>query len=467
MLALLLLGVLILVLYVQPAKRVFSLTITVPDEYSTIQEAINVASSGGTIFIKNGTYNENVIVNTTVSLIGESVEGTIVDGQNTSDTISLTADNVEITNLTVTNSNGTYPNSGIFLNHVENSIVTGNNVSGNNGHGIFVMWGTNNFIVNNVVTHNAKPGIRVDGSNAPAKVVNNTVGYNQEDGIFLYSVIDVLVEDNTILDNVYNGISPQGGSNNTSIRRNLIMSNGWHGIFIATSSNDSISDNNVRLNSQDGIQLYVSSNCDIYGNNITENSWDGIFSDNASDNKIYHNDVIGNGWHQASIGSTGSSLHNVWNDGYPSGGNYWSDYAGTDSNSDGIGDTPYTIDASNQDRYPLVNPWPQAPQAASQAIHLLLTLEPNQATNTRRQSITLTISVFNKLSRSLNSTLILTVTGPEIYYMNFQSINVTADTVGEYSFAWDIPNASGTYVVEVSLIPPLLTAYDAVWLEVA
>jgi hypothetical protein len=57
----------------------------------------------------------------------------------------------------------------------------------------------------------------------------------------------------------------------------------------------------------------------------------------------------------------------VWDDGYPSGGNYWSDYAGIDvfsgpyqniTSYDGIGDTPYIIDANNTDRYPLMNPWP-------------------------------------------------------------------------------------------------------------
>ena len=48
---------------------------------------------------------------------------------------------------------------------------------------------------------------------------------------------------------------------------------------------------------------------------------------------------------------------NTWDNGYPAGGNYWSNYAGVDSNHDGIGDSPYIIDANNQDRYPLMNPW--------------------------------------------------------------------------------------------------------------
>jgi len=65
-----------------------------------------------------------------------------------------------------------------------------------------------------------------------------------------------------------------------------------------------------------------------------------------------------------------SNLVNTWDNGYPSGGNYWCDYAGGDlysgpyqneSGSDGIGDTPYIMDASNMDRYPLIYPFGYVP----------------------------------------------------------------------------------------------------------
>jgi hypothetical protein len=100
-------------------------------------------------------------------------------------------------------------------------------------------------------------------------------------------------------------------------------------------------------------------------------------------------------------------------------------------------------------------------------VHLLLSEEPAVATYAEGQSVTLTVDELNELNLSLSSTLTLTVTGPKGYcYFDFQSINVTADAVGEYSFTWNVPAVAGTYVVEASLVPMQLTAYDAAWLKV-
>jgi parallel beta-helix repeat protein len=99
----------------------------------------------------------------------------------------------------------------------------------------------------------------------------------------------------------------------------------------------------------------------IYANTISQNNI-GIALTNSNGNTIYHNNFIGNTQQVSISGSSG----NVWDDGYPGGGNYWSDYTGVDlksgpnqnqPGSDGIGDTPYTKGGIT-DRYPLMNPWP-------------------------------------------------------------------------------------------------------------
>lgn len=61
----------------------------------------------------------------------------------------------------------------------------------------------------------------------------------------------------------------------------------------------------------------------------------------------------------------------------------------------------------------------------------------------------------------------LTITGPGGYYHhNFQPITVVADEIKDYSSSWAVPKITGTYVVEVGLMPAQLTAYDAAWLKV-
>jgi subtilase family serine protease len=107
------------------------------------------------------------------------------------------------------------------------------------------------------------------------------------------------------------------------------------------------------------------------------------------------------------------------------------------------------------------------PVNVTSTVHLLLGVDPNLAAYVRGQSLNFGVTVLNQLDSSLNSTLTLTVTGPgNYYYFDFQTINVTANTVGQYSFAWSIPNVAGTYVVEVGLVPAQLTAYDTAWLNV-
>jgi subtilisin family serine protease len=105
-------------------------------------------------------------------------------------------------------------------------------------------------------------------------------------------------------------------------------------------------------------------------------------------------------------------------------------------------------------------------ESVSPPVHLLLTVDPSEGTYSGGEELTVGVSVFNLQSPAFNSTLSLTVTGPDGYYVfNTQEIAVPDDSAKEYSFGWVVPDAAGTYVVEVGLIPAQLTAYDAAWLE--
>jgi len=214
--------------------------------------------------------------------------------------------------------------------------LSGNFVIANSYYGIYLFSSSNNTL---------------SGNNATADF----------DGIYLFSSSNNnFVSGNDATKNIDDGIYLDSSSNNT-ITDNNLATNNQSGIFFAAASSNTVNDNNVTANS-DGIDLNsYSNNNAVVGNNVTANE-DGIYLSSSSKNSIYHNRFIGNVI-QAHLDPP--SLGNSWDNGYPSGGNFWSDYNGTDrysgryqnvTGSDGIGDTPYVIDANNMDNFPLMNP---------------------------------------------------------------------------------------------------------------
>jgi len=144
--------------------------------------------------------------------------------------------------------------------------------------------------------------------------------------------------------------------------KNTTISNFYYGMYLSYSSKVTLIGNNITANNWHGIELYYSSNNSISGNNITANNEVGILLDYSSNNSIYHNNFINNISQVWTYGSV-----NVWDDSYPSGGNYWSDYTDVDqysgpyqneTGSDRIWDHPYIIDENNQDNYPVVPEFP-------------------------------------------------------------------------------------------------------------
>ena len=157
--------------------------------------------------------------------------------------------------------------------------------------------------------------------------------------------------------NCSKGISLAYSEGNTI--NNNTMTNNEIGIHLETSSNNMIINNVASNNERIGIQLHESDGNNVIGNTISKNQFRGIELWSSSNNVICCNNFINNTKQVRSYYST-----NTWDNGYPSGGNYWSDYNGTDfysgpyqnvTGDDGIGDKPYLIDEENQDRYPLMN----------------------------------------------------------------------------------------------------------------
>ena len=334
--------------------------------YTTIQAAINALETldGHTILVDADIYYEHVIVNKSISLIGLDRSTTIIDGNETGTVVTIMKNNVNVTGFTIQNSGGL--DFGIVLNNVDCCNITGNNVA-NNRRGIRLEYSSSNNISGNSVTANNYDGISLYSSSRNTVCGNNVTSNGF--GIHLYSSSRNTVCGNNITSNSV-GIFLECSANNNifsgnnitnndcGIRLHVLLSNNiifgnnvtnnGVGICFWHSSDNIISGNNITANNDCGILLDSSSSNTVCGNNVTSNGF-GICFWYSSSNTVYHNNFVINTRQVNNYDST-----NIWDNGYPWGGNYWSNYTDIDSDHDGIGDTPHVIDANNTDNYPLM-----------------------------------------------------------------------------------------------------------------
>jgi len=316
--------------------------IRVPEDCSKIQEAVDLASPGETIKVASGRYYESVSIDTSLKLVGENRNTTVIDCNGTGTVVGVTADNVEVRGFTVQNSTGGLPSGGgVVLLGVKNCEVTRNTVI-NNFEGV-TLWGCtgNNSVYDNIAFSNEDANIGSFLSTGRDTISDNAI---------TGGVIGVVI--------VLDPADPSGYNRENTVSRNLITKSKY-GISIVADDN-TVVNNTITLCSDRGVWLSHSGN--TIRDNRVENNQRGIVMDGlASSNRIYHNDFI----HNTIQTSLETFSQNTWDDGYPSGGNHWSDYNGVDlysgpypnlTSGDGLGDTPYIINENNADNYPLMHP---------------------------------------------------------------------------------------------------------------
>jgi len=394
---------------------------TGPGNYTKIQDAIDDAIDGDTVFIYDDSspYRENIVIDKSINLVGECKDTTIIYGYIDNDAICITADWVNISGFSI----DWVDYIGIKICS-DNNTISGNNILHGGAVGIEIL-SNYNIIINNNISHYWVYGIHlsnyafgnyIHGNNITGEYYydyiygislsdncnNNTISEN----IISFNYIDIYIHssyNNNIFDNIiswdgYFGMIVEASNNNIIIDNQFL--NNWHGLQLRDSNNNTITQNNFLKtrcctcisihNSRNNLISYNYINHKKWGcclsiayysydniifnnkffgggsciqicdscsnnniiNNLISNSESGIYIYSLSNNNtIYHNNFINNSK------KAYDECNNTWDNGYPSGGNYWDDYNGTDNDGDGIGDIPYQIPGGdNEDRYPFMNP---------------------------------------------------------------------------------------------------------------
>ncbi|MEJ2242064.1 MAG: NosD domain-containing protein [Candidatus Bathyarchaeota archaeon] len=332
-LALLLVLTLVFVSFPQMKVDAQTKTIVVPDDYTTIQEAISSAAESDTVFVKQGIYNENLTISKSISLLGEDSYNTIINGSKLGTAILIIADNVKVSGFTVKTGESPTPPGymapdkphGIHLLHVNYCNVSGNNVE-YTGYGIWLYGSSNNLINNNNCTYNWD-GIAIQQS-YNNQITGNKLDTNRFGVRFSSSENNILRNNNLtnndilILENSFlNDVDSSNKINDKPIYywvnqsdktiptdagivilvnciqitvQNLFIQNHQYGIIFVDTQNSTIKNNKIEDNYY-GIWLINSSKNHITENNITNNGYPGGLNFYSSSyNTVEKNNFIGN-----------------------------------------------------------------------------------------------------------------------------------------------------------------------------
>jgi parallel beta-helix repeat protein len=290
------------------------ITITVDDDgpadYSTIQEAISNADDGDTIFVNNGTYYENLIINKAVTLQGEDHNNTIIYGSGIQDVIRITSNWTNVSGFTVRGSGTEIDDTGIRLTNVnncwiyecnifynENGIyadtcsyinISFNNVSSNGWKGVTLTNSYFNSVLNNTMFDNSFNSIYIYDSYMN-DIFGNTISANGNEGIEVASSVFNNIGYNNVTNNRY-GIYLGGGGGN-SIHNNTFSHNIENGVYLLFSNDNLIEQNNISHNGKNGVYFYYSFDNLLNNNTLFLNS-DGIYLSSSYDNHLENNTIL-------------------------------------------------------------------------------------------------------------------------------------------------------------------------------
>jgi parallel beta-helix repeat protein len=275
-------------------------------DFSSIQAAINAASSGDTILVRAGNYSEHVFVNKQLKLKGEN-KTSIIDGNSISDVIIVMANNVEISGFTIQNSGRRVATEfpefgpsgfpvyeamcGVYLSGHRGCNISDNLIT-NNFVGVNIESASNVIVSKNQITNSyGDSGIRIAFSSS-VTLSGNEITHNRISGAVIFQCTSSAVTENQIIDNPGSGMVISFSSRFITVSKNNITNNNSHGLNIVNSIENDVFENNMTGNHY-GVCLSGSTSNKIHENYIRANYYGLAFYDSLS-TQAYNNELVNN-----------------------------------------------------------------------------------------------------------------------------------------------------------------------------
>jgi parallel beta-helix repeat protein len=267
-----------------------------PGNYTTIQNAIDSASSGDTVFVYNGTYYENITVDKSIDLIGEDRNITIINGNYNVVTVLIFSSRTHISNFCIKKSERSGFAQGVFIGDLNKNIwfeniTVSNCIITQNGKGIYAQYISNLTIKNCDIYDNLAASIYINLGAKNINIFNCTIRTNgietsgpdniKSGGIFLDMSENVTISYSSIYDNIGTGVDLRGG-HSYDVYNNTIYNNSWSAIHLSSTENFYIHQNNLTKNNNQGINAnfvkygIISDNF-IHGNGINYDWLESFF----------------------------------------------------------------------------------------------------------------------------------------------------------------------------------------------
>jgi parallel beta-helix repeat protein len=219
----------------------------------------------------------------------------------------------------------------ICLSSSNSCRVLNNEISAANGYCIYLEWSNDNVVNSNRLSSTSGMAIELKAAKFN-HVCGNTVAESACGVELSY---------------VQYATNPAPSTNPTS-DNNLVYANNITDCTVAVSLksayNNAVYENNIAKSSNQAVTFFCSDDNSFYHNNFIDNQ------QNAYETHTFHFGLGESSYY---------SKNNTWDDGYPSGGNFWGSYTGVDQDGDGIGDTPFNVFENQTDRYPLMKAYTQ------------------------------------------------------------------------------------------------------------